>query len=135
VLHNPFAPTGVSSSTEPEMKVPTLGIPERIIHPLVSEAPRRDTVLPQEFIDILTPGMQNPSVANLKRLILKNKTPILLTNFSNGSQGQEIKVLGDGVTSVSHGGRIFNNTGNSKLLAANKVYTFTLFGVNWYENA
>lgn len=75
------------------------------------------------------------SVLNVTRVSLSSTAPVTLTDFTNGQIGQEIKVRGDGQTTAQNGTRIFTNTGANKLLAANRVYTFTLFGTTWVENA
>lgn len=75
------------------------------------------------------------SVLNLVRVKFSNTGAASVTNFTGGQQGQEIKILGDGNTTLVHGTSIFCNTGANKLLAVNKVYTFTNFSTSWIENA
>lgn len=60
---------------------------------------------------------------------------VVITKFRNGQNGQTIKLLGHANTTITHGTNIFTNTGANKVLAANKVYTFTMFNNLWYENA
>lgn len=76
-----------------------------------------------------------PSALNRTRLISVNSAAISVTNFTHGQEGQEIKVLGDGQTTLVHGTYIKTNTGANKLLGVNKVYTLTLFNDIWVENA
>lgn len=89
----------------------------------------------EQLIDKFVPSDTTPTVRNITRFRANNTGAVTVTNFDDGQDGQEIKILGDGFTTVDHGTTIFTNTGADKLLAANKVYTFTKFGTNWYENA
>jgi hypothetical protein len=59
-----------------------------------------------------------------------------ITDFMQGSEGQSIKVMGDGVATVAYNANIKNNTidNTPKLLKANTVYTFTLINGIWYED-
>lgn len=75
------------------------------------------------------------SVLNVTRIRCSNTGAVTVTNFTGGQQGQEIKFLGDGFTTVANNTAIKTNTAANKLLATNKVYTFTLFGTVWVENA
>lgn len=95
-------------------------------------APVTFNVLPVEFVGTLTGT--TPSVKGGKRWKGKGSV-VTVTNFLYGAAGQEIKVLGDGATTVSHNTKIKTNTAANKLLATNKVYTFTLFDNVWIENA
>jgi len=61
---------------------------------------------------------------------------ITITNFTGGSDGYAIRILGDGTTTISNNANIKTNTGANKLLAVNKIYTFTYIDADkvWYEN-
>lgn len=72
---------------------------------------------------------------NLTRIVFANLAPVSVTDFLNAQEGQEIKVLGDGQTTIVHGTKIKTNTAANKLLAVNKIYTFTHFPPLWIENA
>ena len=76
-----------------------------------------------------------PSVLNLTRLVANNLAPVTVTNFIHGQEGQTIKILGEGQTTIANNSTIKTNTGANKLLAANKVYTFTLFNAIWIEDS
>lgn len=91
--------------------------------------------LPENPISPAQPGDTGPSVLNRVRLAFNNSGAISVTNLRYGQEGQEVKILGDGFTTLIHGTYIKTNTGANKLLAANKVYTFTLFNKLWIENA
>lgn len=82
-------------------------------------------VLPRESVDTFK-VTATPSVKSLKRFISCGSV-ITITNFVGGADGQEIKILGDGNTTIANNANISTNTGANKLLALNKVYTFTYF--------
>ena len=85
--------------------------------------------LPQKFIATDT----TPSVKNHRKWIANNAGATTVTQFDDGQNGQEIKILGDGFTTVANNANIKTNTAANKLLAANKVYTFVKFGTLWVE--
>jgi hypothetical protein len=62
---------------------------------------------------------------------------VSITNFLGGINGQDLKILGDGTTTLVHGTYIKTNTGANKLLAANKIYRLTYLDSAkiWYEDA
>lgn len=71
----------------------------------------------------------SPNVLNRKIFRGENAAPINVVDFLNGSDGQRIYILGDGMMTITHGTFIFTNTGANKLLAANIVYKFTNFKI------
>lgn len=75
-----------------------------------------------------------PNVQDIEAWIC-HATVVVITNFRNGQNGQTIRLLGNANNTITHGTKIFTNTGANKVLAANKVYTFTMFNNLWYENA
>lgn len=89
--------------------------------------------LPQVNVSVSI-GNTLPEVNNITRLIFKNTSPITVTLFNKGSEGQAVKVLGDGQTTIFHGAGIKTNTAANKLLAVDKVYTFTMLEGVWYES-
>ena len=89
--------------------------------------------LPQIFVSGSV-GSTMPSVENLTRLVFKNTSPVSVSLFANGIEGQEVKVLGDGNTTILNGAGIKTNTGADKLLAAEMIYSFTLLEGVWYES-
>lgn len=89
----------------------------------------------EQPIDSVELGVTTTNVLNITRLSFANTTATTVTNFTGGQEGQELKILGDGYTTLQHGTNIFTNTGANKLLSANKVYTFTKFPSGWIENA
>lgn len=99
----------------------------RIRNETTFEAPIREQVhriVPATDAPI---GATTLSVANIERMTLKNAAPVTITKFTRGSLGQSVKFLGDGFTTIDHNASIKTNTGAAKLLAADKVYTFTTF--------
>lgn len=80
-------------------------------------------------------GATTVNVLNITRVVFDNTTATTVTDFTGEQLGQEIKLLGDGYTTLQHGTNIFTNTAANKLLAVNKVYTFTKFSSGWIENA
>lgn len=98
------------------------------------EAPTSNLLLPVQYVGVLTKGSATPSILNCVRWKAMNTAPVNIVDFKNGQPGQEIKVLGDGFTTVNNNTKIKNNTGANKLLAVNKVYTWTKFDT-WVENA
>ena len=98
------------------------------------ESPTSNLVLPIRFVGHLKKATQTPSVKNCERWIAVNTAPIDILDFIDGQEGQELKILGDGQTSVQHTSNIKNNTAATKLLAVDIVYTFTMFDGCWVEN-
>ena len=92
-------------------------------------------IVPDTPIDSIKKTATIPSVLNRNKLKCINTAPITITNFIGGAAGQTIQLLGEGQTTITNNTTIKTNTGAAKLLAANKVYTFTLFGAVWYENS
>lgn len=91
-------------------------------------------IAPTKGVGTFQPTETTPVVSNVDAWKCLNVAPVLITNFRGGQEGQPIKILGDGQTSVDHGTFIFTNTGADKLLDTGLVYTFTLFDGIWYEN-
>lgn len=84
-------------------------------------------------------GKSNPSATsisalNTTRLKLYSTVATTLTDFPGGSEGQPLVVLGDGFTTITHGTKIFTNTGGNKLMVANRIYVFYSFFNLWYEH-
>lgn len=96
-------------------------------------------ILPLQLQSSFAPGDTTPSVLNACPWYANNSAPTSITNFDDGQPGQTIKILGDGFTTIVNGTNIFTSTGANKLLAANRVYTFTLWQLGstlkWVENA
>ena len=91
--------------------------------------------LPESGVLSVTNAPTTISVLNITRVQLQNTGAVTVTNLLNGQRGQEVKFLGDGFTTFANNTTIKTSTGANKLLATNKVYTFTLFGSTWVENA
>lgn len=91
-------------------------------------------VLPKIPVDKFKPTDTTPSVLNCCNWITTNIGAITVTKFDDGADGQTIRVLGDGFTTVANNANIKTNTGANKLLLANKVYRFTYFNSVWIED-
>ena len=61
---------------------------------------------------------------------------VTVSNFVGGADGQLLRVIGDGTTTVANNSKIKTNTAANKLLAVNKVYTFSYYLPDnlWIEN-
>ncbi len=62
-------------------------------------------------------------------------TPTTVTAFTNGSPQNPLRILGNANVTIQNNSTIKTNTGADIVLAANKIYTFTLYGGIWYQNA
>ncbi len=103
---------------------------------IVHEAPDTRAVLEKEFVVTFTPSDTTPSVLNKRVFMAGNTTPVTVTYFDDGFDGQPIKILGDGFTTITHDlSKVVTNTGAPKLLAQNKVYRFTRYSKVWIEDA
>lgn len=100
----------------------------------IFNAPTQFNVLPTKQGSKFPIGSVTPSVLNVENWTCINTGAITITNFKNGSNYQSLKILGDGFTSIANNANIVTNTGAVKLLLANKVYRFTLFGLIWVED-
>lgn len=92
-----------------------------------------------------TQDVKNIEIIRLQNTVAKN-----LNAFKNGSEGNTVRLLGDGFTTVVNNAAgltgpdepLITNTGANKLLAAQKVYRFTRYlnvgsttRGTWYEDA
>lgn len=102
-----------------------------INEPTIFTGPIEFQQLPKTYVDSVSGTTFN--VANLIAVIAVNTAPTNVTDFLRGASGQTIRILGDGQSTVVHSALIKTNTGANKLLASNKVYTFTRFNNVWYE--
>lgn len=93
-------------------------------------------VLPEKQVGSLLKANATPTVENVEVWKAVNTGAFNVTNFKFGGIAQRIHILGDGFTTVIYNvNKIITNTGVDKLLAANKVYRFTLINEVWYEDA
>lgn len=88
-------------------------------------------VIPKGFIGKLAGA--TPSVKNVQ-VFTTSGVVVTVTNFLDGATAQTVRILGDGATTISNNTTIKTNTGANKLLASNRVYTFTLINSVWYES-
>lgn len=107
---------------------------KQIVEQQQVEAPTHNLILPTQFVGKFAVGDTTPSVKNVRCWICQNTGPVDITNFDDGQEGQTLKILGDGHSSVDPAsGKIVTASGAVALMA-NKVYTFTLFNGVWYED-
>lgn len=107
---------------------------KRVNQELVVEAPITFGVLTKKFIGTLFAGDTTPSVKNLTIFKCVNVSSVIITDFLNGQEGQEIVLLGDGNTEVVDSANL-TCTDGGHVLDAGKVYRFTQINRHWYEDA
>lgn len=76
-----------------------------------------------------------PDTTGTTFLVLNHSAPTIVTNFTGGYSGKTLRLLpvNSNVT-IQNNTTIHTNTGANKLLAADKIYTFTNYNGVWYEN-
>jgi hypothetical protein len=92
-------------------------------------------VLPIVYVNNIPLSDLTPSVLNCLLHNFSNVGATTVTNFTNGTEGQTIRIKGDGFTTIKNNTTIKTNTAADKLLAANTIYTLTLISGVWYEDA
>ena len=106
--------------------------PTRVTEEQIIESAQTKLVLDKIFVaDIGT--NTTPDVSNLEVFKCTNIAPVTVTDFLHGQDGQPIRILGDGFTTLQHGTKIFTNTLANKLLLANMFYQFMNIDGIWYE--
>lgn len=77
-----------------------------------------------------------PVVSNLS-LVICSGSIINITNFKGGSEGQMLRVLGDGKTTIKNNTHIATSIAGDKLLIKDVIYTFTYIDSlqKWFESA
>ncbi len=89
------------------------------------------TVLSDKTIQT-SKGIAVPNVSGLNMLVFNSTTPQNVTNFMGGADGQNLKVIGDGQTTVKNNTTIKTNVFGDKLLLA-VCYEFIYYNGIWYE--
>lgn len=97
------------------------------------ESEVRHKVLPVVFVDKLEPGNVTPSVQNVT-VFRAGGTLVTITNFTQGQEGQQIRILGDGLTTIAHNANIKNAALANLLLVSGTIYSYILIGNVWYQN-
>lgn len=109
----------------------------RVINEQVVEVPQRKLALDVKNVVTLR-NTATPNVENLE-VLRGSGAVVTITNFLKGQNGQTIRILGDGTTTVDHNATIKRVSGAAGLLAADRMYTFTYLenlaspGGVWYE--
>lgn len=91
--------------------------------------------LPENPVLQVQPAATTVSVLNVTRLRFNNSSSVTVTNFTDGQEGQQIVMRGDGVTSLAHNTNIRLNTGATKLLAVDQTYILTRINNQWVEQS
>ena len=102
--------------------------------PVVFQSTVEFSELPNASVGKTAAAATSANVLNTSRLALQSVSAVNLTAFSNGAEGQQLVVFGDGNTTVVHGTSIKTNTGSNKLMASNRVYVFYYYNGVWYEH-
>jgi hypothetical protein len=76
-----------------------------------------------------------PDTTGTTFIVLTHASATTVTDFLGGFSGKTVRFLGNANVTIQHGTNIFTNTGANKVLAAQKVYTFTRYNGVWYEEA
>lgn len=92
-------------------------------------------VSPKKIVQALK-NEATPSIPN-REVLESSGSVVTITNFIGGQDGQTIRILGDGTTTIKNNTNIVTNTGADKLLTLNKFYRFTYINskAKWIEDA
>lgn len=91
--------------------------------------------LPETPVLNAQPSATVISVLNTEKVKFANTSSVTVTNFTDGQNGQTIKLFGDGFTTIANNANIKTSSGANTLLDANKVYTFTYIAPNWIQDS
>ena len=110
--------------------------PSRVTEEQIIESAQTKLVLDKIFV-VPIGTASTVDVANLKVFKCNNLAPAIVDEFINGQDGQPIKILGDGFTTIedmsTNGNKIHTNTDADKLLEVNRFYQFLNIDGIWYE--
>lgn len=98
------------------------------------EAQTSNLILPTQYVGKFAVGDTTPSVKNVRCWICQNIAPLSISNFDDGQEGQTLKILGDGQSSVDPAAGFIVTASGALALMAGHVYTFTKFNGVWYED-
>jgi hypothetical protein len=122
--------------------------PRVIVEETVQQAPSSKLVLDRSFVrKALNVTLFN--LTNIEYQRLDNIGAVSVSGAKGGQDGQSVRILGDGQTTIKHLAAVtkpyeqfHTNTGADKLLLANVVYTFHRFLLvgdringRWHEDA
>lgn len=108
-------------------------LPEQIQHEQLIETPTRYLVLPTKAVGKILKTLTTPSVKNVEHWIAQNTGAITITNFTEGQEGQDLFILGDGFTTLDHGTNIFLTGAAPLLLPVNTVTHLKRINSKWYQ--
>ena len=104
----------------------------RVQQQVIMETSQVQEKLPEGFVGTFKAGDVTPSVMDCNTWKCGGSV-VTVTNFANGQEGQHINILGDGVTTLTHGTNIITSDGADLLLATDTVYQFVLLNGKWYQ--
>ncbi|PIQ16432.1 MAG: hypothetical protein COW67_03020 [Flavobacteriales bacterium CG18_big_fil_WC_8_21_14_2_50_32_9] len=108
-------------------------VPKRHVNEQIFEAPITFLTLPKRFVGKLAKSDTTPKVRNVEHWVTKNTVPVTVTDFLDGQEGQSLKIVGDGMTTLQHTPNIFTKGGANLLLAANTLYILEFIQGKWYQ--
>lgn len=108
---------------------------QRVTDEQIFVAPVQFSILPRVNITRIKAGVTTPNVQNCSVFLCENGGALTIVDFLGGADGQDIRIKGDGFTTIANNTKIKTNTAANKLLAANKIYRFTYINGVWYEDA
>lgn len=104
----------------------------RVQQQVIMETSQVQEKLPEGFVGTFKAADVSPSVMDCNTWKCGGSA-VTIIDFKNGQQGQHINILGDGVTTLTHGTNIIMSDGADLLLATDTVYQFILFNGKWYQ--
>lgn len=107
--------------------------PEQIQHEQIIETPTRYLVLPTKSVGKILKTQTTPSVKNIEHWVAQNTGAVAITDFVEGQEGQDLFILGDGQTTLTHGTKIFLTGAANLLLAADTVVHLKRLNNKWYQ--
>lgn len=108
--------------------------PEQISRELQIEAPQKHLILPNYFTGQFPRGVTTPVANNVERWHFENTSPVSVTDFLEGQNGQRLYLLGDGQTTLIHNvNKIWLFGEANKLLQLGKVTYLVRMKNVWRE--
>lgn len=108
-------------------------LPEQVQHEQIIETPERRLVLPIKLVGKILKTETTPSVKNVEHWIAQNTGAVTVTDFKEGQEGQDLFILGDGQTTLTHGTNIFLIGAANLLLLTNTVVHLKRLNNKWYQ--
>jgi len=93
----------------------------------------RTPIAPDKIFPILSKGQTAINVSESNVIVFLNTGPLTVLNFTGGQVGQEIKLLGDGNTTLANNANIQTASGADELLADGAFVSLLLYNGIWFE--